>query len=214
MFKMVAFDLDGTIADTIPLCIRAFHDSVAPYTDQGLTREDILQLFGLNEIGMIKAVAGQNWQAPLDDFYKLYLQLHEEVTRPFPGILKLISYLKEKNISIPLITGKGEKSCAISLAYLGMSNTFDEVLCGSELSPNKAECIEYLLKKHTLDKEDFCYVGDTLSDIKACKKAGVICLSAAWMENSPYDALEKENPRRVFLSVQDLIDYLDCCQKK
>lgn len=30
MFKMVAFDLDGTIADTIPLCVEAFRKSVSP----------------------------------------------------------------------------------------------------------------------------------------------------------------------------------------
>lgn len=33
MFKIVAFDMDGTIADTIPMCIKAFHNSISPYTD-------------------------------------------------------------------------------------------------------------------------------------------------------------------------------------
>ena len=57
-----AFDLDGTIADTIPMCIKAFQNSVSPYADHELSREDILHTFGLNEIGMVKAVAGQNWE--------------------------------------------------------------------------------------------------------------------------------------------------------
>lgn len=30
MFKIVAFDMDGTIADTIPMCIKAFRNSVSP----------------------------------------------------------------------------------------------------------------------------------------------------------------------------------------
>lgn len=31
MIKLVAFDLDGTIADTIPMCIEAFKQAVTPY---------------------------------------------------------------------------------------------------------------------------------------------------------------------------------------
>lgn len=54
MIKMVAFDFDGTIADTIPMCIQAFKKAVSPYTGHELTEYEILQTFGLNEIGMLK----------------------------------------------------------------------------------------------------------------------------------------------------------------
>ena len=57
MFKIVAFDMDGTIADTIPMCITAFRNSVSPYTDHELSSEEILHTFGLNEIGMADAAA-------------------------------------------------------------------------------------------------------------------------------------------------------------
>ena len=57
MFKIAAFDLDGTIADTIPMCIEAFRNSVSPYTDHELTEEEIVQTFGLNETGMVIAVS-------------------------------------------------------------------------------------------------------------------------------------------------------------
>lgn len=35
MFKIVAFDMDGTVADTIPMYIKAFRISVFPYTQRG-----------------------------------------------------------------------------------------------------------------------------------------------------------------------------------
>ena len=34
MIKLVAFDLDGTIADTIPMCIEAFKQAVSPYASK------------------------------------------------------------------------------------------------------------------------------------------------------------------------------------
>lgn len=43
--KTVIFDLDGTIANTLPLCIAAFRKSVEPYLNAGLSDEDIIATF-------------------------------------------------------------------------------------------------------------------------------------------------------------------------
>ena len=209
MFKIVAFDMDGTIADTIPMCIKAFRNSISPYIGHELSREEILHTFGLNEIGMVKAIVGQKWESAIEDFYCQYESLHNEVTSVFPGILKLIAFLKKKNITVALITGKGEKSCTITLEKLGLSEIFDEILYGSEISPNKKENMEYLLKKYSISKEKFCYIGDTVQDIKDCQEVGVICFSAAWQESSNADILEKENPNHVFYCVNDLYEYFN-----
>lgn len=68
MFKMIAFDMDGNIADTIPLCVEAFRRSVSPYVGHELSEQEIVETFGLNEIGMIKALVSENWEVALQDF--------------------------------------------------------------------------------------------------------------------------------------------------
>lgn len=207
MMKIAAFDLDGTIADTIPMCIEAFCESVSPYIDHELTEKEVMQTFGLNEIGMIKAVVTQNRELALKDFYMKYEALHDEITEPFSGILSLLMLLKKKGITVALITGKGERSCAITLEKLGLSEVFDEILYGSEIAPNKKENMEYLLQKYSAARDEFCYIGDTVQDIKVCRQAGVVCYSAAWQESAAVDILERENPDRVFSRVQDLYEH-------
>lgn len=209
MFKIVAFDLDGTIADTIPMCIKAFRDSVSPYTDHELLEEEILQTFGLNEIGMIKTVVHQDWKSALEDFYACYELLHNKVTDTFPGITELLHYLKSKNIVTALITGKGRKSCTITLEKLGLTQIFDEILVGSELSPNKKENMNKLLKKYAVSKEELGYIGDTVRDIKDCREVGIVCFSAAWQKFNQADKLEEENPNHVFYCVNDLYHYIN-----
>ena len=50
MIKLIAFDLDGTIGDTVPMCIRAFEKAVSPYAGHTLSEREITQTFGLNEV--------------------------------------------------------------------------------------------------------------------------------------------------------------------
>ncbi|MCB8660267.1 HAD hydrolase-like protein, partial [Escherichia coli] len=79
---------------------------------------------------------------------------------------------------------------------------------GSEDKPNKAEAITELLHFYQLNEEEFCYVGDTVSDVAACRTAGVTCLSAAWGAGADVAALKEANPSKVFSSVKDLLHFL------
>ena len=110
--RLVAFDLDGTIGDTIPLCIKAFKEAVAPYIGHELSDDDVIRTFGLNEQGMIASLVDAPYkECALADFYTFYKNLHEQLCpRPFPGIRELITDLKQSGIIVALVTGKGAKS--------------------------------------------------------------------------------------------------------
>lgn len=207
MIKMVCFDLDGTLCASIPICIEAFTKAVGPYSDKVLSTKEVVSTFGLNEIGMIKKVVQENEEKALEDFYMYYEAFHNSCTSPFPGINKTISFLK-KRTKIVLITGKGKKSCKISLEKIGLTDVFDEIFYGSEIYPNnKDDAMTYLLEKYSLDKGELVYVGDSVTDIEACQRAGVTCLSAAWGGQDNITKLREINPLFTFESVDDLMGY-------
>ena len=173
MIKLIAFDLDGTIGDTVPMCIRAFEKAVSPYAGHTLSEREITQTFGLNEVGMIKKVAGEKWREALHDFYPVYEEMHQSCPAPY-----------------------------------GMRDLFCSVKTGAEDRPNKAEAIEELLHDFRLNKDEFYYIGDAVSDVAACKKAGVTCLSAAWATTADVGGLEKANSSKVFPSIKELTLFL------
>lgn len=210
MIKLVAFDLDGTIGNTIPMCIKAFREAVKPYAGNELSEKDVLQTFGLNEEGMIRQVVAHDWEKALDDFYVIYEQMHTICPTPFDGIMGWLEELKEKSIHVALITGKGKKSCAITLKIFGLETYFDRIETGSAQKNRKAEAMTNLLMSYHLQPGEMVYIGDDVSDIAACREAGLPCFSAAWGA-TPANAvkLERENQGNVFYSIQALRDFLN-----
>ena len=208
MIKLVAFDLDGTIGDTIPMCIKAFRQAVSPYAGHQLTDREVVETFGLNEIGMIKYIVPENWEQALYDFYSLYEKLHYECSEPYEGIQDLIVALRAKGFILALITGKGERSCQITLNAFGMEHNFDEILTGSESENVKAQSLKLLLKKYDLLPAQCVYIGDAVSDVSEAGKAGIICLSALWGTTAKAEELKIINADYIFETVGELRDYL------
>lgn len=208
--KLVAFDLDGTIGDTIPLCIRSFKKAVIPYIGHELSDDDVIQTFGLNEQRMIGSIIDTlHKESALEDFYTIYKNLHEQMCpRPFPGIRKLITDLKQSGIIVALITGKGSKSCDITLQQFDMNTLFDKVLTGNEVRNIKADSLKWLLQSYHLSPCEVVYIGDTIADIKACKAIGVDCLSAAWgVPEKVAQDLVRHN-KNIFYDIPSLYNHL------
>lgn len=206
---MVAWDMDSTICDSMSMCVEAFRRAVEPFAGRSLSEAEIVGRFGINEIGMIKAVvAPEDYAAAIESFYRYYRELHYKCAEPFPGIRELLTYLKTKPLKLALVTGKGIRGCEITLSRLKLDKVFDEVMPGAEDHINKAESIPALLSKYRLTPDEFIYIGDAVSDLEACRQAGVECLSAAWASCTDAAVLRRLNPGRVFESVSGLSDYL------
>jgi len=210
MIKLVAFDLDGTIGDTIPMCIKAFKMAVEPYTEHELSEEDIMRNFGLNEEGMVKQVVpSDDWEVALNSFYAIYKKMHVLCLQPFEGITELIKELKDNSIPVVLITGKGKESCDITLQQFEMEQLFDRIETGSAEKNRKSEAITNLLDSYNLRSNEMVYVGDAISDIAECKKAGIKCLSVTWgVLPMTIHQLEQHNQGNIFYSVEALRKFL------
>jgi phosphoglycolate phosphatase len=208
MIKLVAFDLDGTTGETIPLCIKSFKDAVYSYSGKELSDEDIIQTFGLNVEGMMKKALGKGWERALNDYYILYQKMHIMCPEPFEGIKELITKLKIRHVLATLVTGKGKRTCQITLQQFGMENCFDAIETGSPDKNIKTEALINLQNKYELSSDELVYVGDTVSDVISCKQAGVQCLSAAWAKSSDLKQLQEYNEGYVFQTIQSLQEYI------
>lgn len=209
MIRHIAFDFDGTLADSVEFCLAVFDKVFAKYMgDKAPGREAIYANFGMNEPGVIRFFMGVNHEAE-EDFFSWHRELHGKMCpEPFPHVTEMLDFLLEKNVPMTILTGRSETTCNISLDFLNIRKYFSGAQYGSPEKNDKAGQLLYLMERHGLAPEEIVYVGDAVSDVTACRKAGVECLTAAWASSARLEELHQVNPGLVFLSVDAMQKYL------
>ena len=200
--KTVIFDLDGTIADTLPLCIAAFKKSVEPLLNAELSEQEIMATFGPSEEGTIRKLIPEYEEVGIKAYLQQYEQLHYTCPVAFDGIADLLAYLKTKNIQLAMVTGKGIHSTRLSLKQFGLEQYFEVMETGSPEGTNKVNGIRSVLSLLNADLNESIYVGDAPSDIKYCKEIGIPIAAAAWATTTNASELEALNPDWLFYSVE------------
>ena len=210
MYKLIAFDFDGTLADSVDFCLNVFEKVFEKYLgDKAPTRESIYQNFGMNEPGVIKFYMGKMVPEADEYFYKLHKEMHgASCPETFPGTRELLEFLQKNNVKLALLTGRSETTCKISMDFLDLGHFFESFQTGSPERNDKTAQLLALVEKYGLQKHEIAYVGDAVSDAEACIRAGVDCLTAAWAKSARIAELEKLNPGKVFRTVQDMHDHL------
>ena len=210
VYKIIAFDFDGTLVDSVDFCLSVFDLVFAKFMgDKAPDREDVYQNFGMNEPGVIKYYMGSRNPEAEADFYRLHRELHPEMCpETFPDVIDFLEYLKSCGIRLTVLTGRSETTCKISMDFLKLNGYFDSFQTGSFERNDKAAQLRTLMEKYQLQADELAYVGDAVSDAEACIKAGVDCLSAAWAKSARIAELEKINPGKVFRTVEDMQNYL------
>lgn len=208
--KAVIFDLDGTLANTLPLCIAAFRNSVGPLINRLVSDKEIIATFGPSEEGTIMALAPNHYEQGVSDYLKFYEALHYMCPDSFAGIEELLIALKSKQVRMAMVTGKGKYSTKISLNKFNLCHYFEAIETGVPDGPRKAEGIQIILDRFKgLKKEEVIYVGDAPSDISASRKAGIRVIAAAWAETAEPEQLMELKPDEIFYTIEDFKDWLN-----
>lgn len=207
--KAVIFDLDGTLANTLPLCIQAFRQSLEPLINRSISDAEIIATFGPSEEGTIMALAPNHYDKGVADYLHYYEQLHDMCPVPFEGMKEILQTLENRGVRIAMVTGKGKHSTDISLRHFELAQFFEMIETGSPEGARKTEGIQIILDGLTdIKKDEVIYVGDAPSDITASKKVGIPIIAAAWADTSEPKKLQEMQPDELFYTIKDFGDWL------
>jgi phosphoglycolate phosphatase/pyrophosphatase PpaX len=203
------FDFDGTLADSLPLCLTALRASLLRHTGRIHADREIARHFGASEEGIFQRLAPTAWRECLQSYLEEYERSHHLCPAPFAGVSQLLARVRARGVRLGLVTGKGPVSAAISLRALGLAELFDEVRTGSPGGDVKAGQIAELVRTFGVRPDRAAYVGDFAADVRAARAAGVRALAAAWAPGARAEALAAERPDALFRSTEELERWIE-----
>lgn len=214
MLKGIIFDMDGTLGDTLRLCIEAYRGSVQELTGIAPTPEKVVSYFGLSDRGVLGGLLNMNPddpKLPISTFVRVYCERHDELApAPFPGAVELLQALRARGLKLALLTGKEHYTALPTLHKYGMDSLFDLLLYGDPYYNAKADNLKRAMEAWQLSPQEIIYVGDAPSDISLCHSVGVAIINAAWSRLAAEDeaACLALNPEYRLNSFSDLAPLL------
>ena len=187
-YSAVLFDLDGTLLDTLDDLTDAVNFALK---GQGLplcTREEVRSFIG-NGIVMLLARSTKqracevNAERMLSDFKEYYSAHCQDKTRPYDGVMELLSALKAEGRKVGVVSNKVDFATK-GLCKVCFGNLIDVAIGENEAAgvPRKPIPDGIFLAMRTLlaELKDTVYVGDSEVDIQTAKNAGIPCISVTW----------------------------------
>ncbi|MCX7205557.1 MAG: phosphoglycolate phosphatase [Proteobacteria bacterium] len=182
--KAFAFDLDGTLADSIP---DLAHAANAARRDAGLAQleEALIESYvGDGTESLVARAMAADMGASftgtaaqteaLARFDQHYLEGLTLKTKLYPGVANTLNELHDCGYRLAIVTNKPERFTLPLLKELGIGNVFDVVVSGDSLATRKpnAEPLQYVMEKLGVSADEFLMVGDSKNDILAARAAG------------------------------------------
>jgi len=189
-FRIVGFDLDGTLLDSGDdlgvalnhVLARLGRETVPLAEVRGLIGGGAKMLLerGLQRTGgLLPADEMRALHHELIDFYADNIAHH---TRPFPGAEAMLDDLAARGVAVAVVTNKMERLAVALLDALNLSNRFATIIGGDTLGPGRSKPAPDLLLEMTrrLGEGPAAYVGDTTYDTRAAAAAGMPCVAVSF----------------------------------
>ena len=181
--KAVIWDMDGIIVDTAQYHLKGWQ-IVFGKRGVNYTEEDYRRNTGKRSDGIIKSILGREIaqgeiMAIIREKDEVFRQLMGQNIRPFPGVLKLITSLKEHKFKIAIASSAPMENIQLITQSLKIHNRFDAIISGWEVTKGKPDPQTFLLaaEKLGVKAKDCIVIEDAIVGVTASKRAKIHCIA-------------------------------------
>ncbi|MCC8143183.1 MAG: HAD family hydrolase [Tannerellaceae bacterium] len=216
MKKLVIFDLDGTLLDTVTdlaystnYALEQCGFPIHPVSDYKLfVGNGINKLF--ERALPAEARTEEHIQKVRSYFIPYYNDHNMDATAPYPGITSLLEALQKKSILLAVASNKYQAATERLVKHYFAGFTFTEVLGqreGIAVKPDPSIVYE-ILHTAVVAKEDTLYVGDSGVDMQTAGNAGVTSVGVTWGFR-PRKELEKNGASFIVDSAEEVLRFVN-----
>ena len=210
----IAFDLDGTLVDTVGDIHLALNHVLAQEGVPPAALADVRNFVGLGArtllIGAFAAHGIHPSEEKLDKLTESYVETNAAdiaaLSRPFPGVIEALEVLKGWGATLSVCTNKRGHLSVQLLTALGMRHHFSAIIGGDDVKDRKPHPEHFIhsIRAAGGNPAKSVMVGDSINDVLSGKAAGApVALYAFGYTDTAPDLLGAD---AVFTQFTDLPD--------
>ena len=187
-YKLVIFDLDGTLLDTIDDLKEAVNHAMSLRGFPTFTRDEVMAMVGHGARNLMRKALPIGHKdddmvdAAYNDFRAYYITHIDVHTKPFPGIHDLLTQLHQKGVLLAVASNKFQEGTKHLIKEFFPEIPFVAVLGGRPGFPLKPdpEIVNEVLCKAGIEKEDAVMIGDSDTDMETAANGGIRSIAVNW----------------------------------
>ncbi len=216
MIKACIFDMDGTVVNTLNTIAHFGNTALNNAGLPSVAAEEYKYMVGNGAKTLVKRMI-EKVGADESLFEKVFTKYSTDynndflyLTEPYDGILNMLKAIKKKGITTTILSNKPHAT-ALKVSDALFGNKLIDVCYGARdsvaLKPDPAGVFE-ILKELGLKKEECLYIGDTSTDMKTGKSAGLYTVGVLWGFRER-DELEENGADEIISHPSELLHILE-----
>ena len=215
--RLAIFDLDGTLLDTIDDLAAAVDHTLAVRKLPRHTIEAYRQMVGGGIRNLIRKALPEDMRtdqyiaACLPDFIDYYTANIDSHTRPYRGIVQLLSELPRHGVKMAVASNKFQAGTELLVGRFFPLVRFAAVCGNREGVPLKpdAAVIESIVSCAGVDRDRTVMIGDSGVDIATARNASIRSIGVTWGFRSR-EELAEAGADRIVSTAEELLDAIVC----
>jgi phosphoglycolate phosphatase len=208
-FDVVAFDLDGTLADTAPDLAAALNHTLTALGRPTVDPESVRHLVGHGARALLRKALGD--EALVEQGLSLYLDFYAANicvgTRVYPALEAALDALAARGVKLAICTNKPERLTHSLIAALGWQGRFAAIVGADTLAVRKPDPLPLHEAIARAGGGRAAFVGDSITDADTAKAAGVPFVAVSFgFSDRPVEQLGAD---ALIDSYADLVGTLD-----
>ena len=184
-YKLLLFDLDGTLCDTDEMIVQTMHAIYKEYKPvKERTREELYYFSGPPIRETLKnEFPNQDPDLMYDVFKRVSKDFYAPCVKAYKDEIEVLRALKENGYLLGVVTNKGRPLTIYSLEICAILPFFDIIVSADDVKNPKPDAEGTLMAMKALnvdDKKDVLYIGDNDIDYFTAENAGVDAMLVSW----------------------------------
>ena len=208
-FHTVLFDLDGTLADTIPLIVASYQHAFRTVLGEEIDEARARAWIGRPLLAALLEESPEHGH-DLDQTYREWnLANTARLIRRYEGVPEMLEALASAGVRMAVATSKRRQTARLALEGVGIDHLIEVAAALEDTTRHKPEPDPLLHAAASLGSQpcDCVYVGDATVDVLAARAAGMAAIAVSWGA-ADREALAATGPDALVDTVADLTAYL------